>query len=463
MRRAGKFLATLLLWGPLARGEGGLPGPTDPLLESCVRDALERRPELAQGSAQVNADRERISQLSALPDPVLTLGIQNDGFTRYSIGKMETSWYTVMASQAFPWPGKLALRADVARLQPGVADAALRRSRLTVEADVRRAYVELVLVRDQLRLLGRLGALWEQSKKLAMARYTVGEAPQSDLLRAQLEITRLRLQRLALEAREQVVVQTLNRARVHPLTESIAATSTLEQLRCPEAGSAAQASADAEARSPELLQARLERQQTERRFELARAEQKPDFSVAAGVMPRGALEPMWQLLVGVTLPVYAHSKQDRAVAEASLRRDASNQAEQATLQLLQLRTVQRLAVLEALGQVNRLYRDALLVQSEATATSTLAQYGVGRVPFSSALEALGGYLSDQGAYLESMAEALRVSIAQFEVSLEEPANGGAGGRGPSMSGGGARGTSATSAMGPGSPEASPSSNGSGAM
>jgi outer membrane protein TolC len=58
------------------------------------------------------------------------------------------------------------------------------------------------------------------------------------------------------------------------------------------------------------------------------------------------------------------------------------------------------------------------VQSEATVTSTTAQYQVGRVTFASVLEAITGYVADVEAFYESVAAIQRVEIAQREVSLE---------------------------------------------
>jgi outer membrane protein TolC len=393
---------------------------TDPTVDALVAEALHERPELASAASLVDAERERARPAAALPDPTLLLGIQNDSFTHYSIGTMETSWYTIMATQAFPWPTKLRARSNVAGFSSRVAEAALHRVQLSVEAQVRRAYVELLLARDQLELLGRLEDLWEKSDGLARARYAVGDAPQSDLLRAQLELTRLRQQRLALEAAERVSLAELNRSRGHAVDDAVATTGGLEHLGEPDADQADRALEDAEQRSPELAAARLTVAEAGARHDLAKADRFPDFSVGAGVMPRGQLEPMWQLTVGMTLPVYASLKQNRAVAEAAARSDAAASDEKSVRQMLELRIAQRRALLETAKSTTALYRDAILIQSEATATSTLAQYQVGKVPFTSVLETLGGYLADKGAYLESLAEMHRISIAQFELSLDEP-------------------------------------------
>jgi outer membrane protein TolC len=440
----------------------------DALLESFIRDALQARPELAEGRATVAAERERIPQAAALPDPVLTLGIQNDSFTQYSIGKMETSWYTVMLTQSLPWPSKPGLRRDVARLQPALADAALARVGLSVVAEVRRAYVDLILVRDQLQLLDVTEALWRKSAAAAKVQYAVGQAPQSDLLRAELEVTRLQQRRLALESAERLRVEALNRARGHALDQAIPATPTLETLGTPTFPTAAEMQAESDSRSPELLQARLSTQQAERRAALARAERYPDLSVSAGVMPRGSLDPMWAVTLGVTLPVFAGQKQNRAVAEAVARRESASRGADAVRQLLHLRVEQRRTLLEALARTNKLYRDGVLIQSEATTNSTLAEYAVGRVPFAAVLDALGGYLADKSAYLASMAQAHRIVIAQLELSLDEPSEVSAEmARNPSMSAKSMTGGTMPTPSGPtnASPAAQPqqASSGMGAM
>ena len=52
----------------------------------------------------------------------------------------------------------------------------------------------------------------------------------------------------------------------------------------------------------------------------------------------------------------------------------------------------------------KLYRDGLLVQSQATSESTLAQYRVGRVTFASVLDANAGYVADKEGLLLAIAE-----------------------------------------------------------
>ncbi|MGC4001561.1 MAG: TolC family protein [Anaeromyxobacter sp.] len=447
----------ILLAAPLAGATEPLPPtpPDDPVLRGLIDDTLSARPELKQAEASVAAERARVPQVGALPDPVLSLGIQNDGFEKIQIGEMETSYYQIMLSQSFPWPGKRGMRRDVARLSAEAAGATVSRQRLTAEAEVRRAYLALQLVRDRLGLLDQLEALWQKSIGTARARYEAGEGAQSDVLRAQLELVRLRQRRVALQADETARLQALNRLRDHPLDEPIALGARLRDQPLPALPDGQAALDDALARSPELAAARLSARQADASTTLARRERFPDLGLTVGLMPRGQLEPMWLASVSIGLPVWSGSKQGKAVEERQARGVASAQGQEAVAQTLRLRVAERRNALAAALETLRLYRDGLLVQSRATTESTLAQYRVGKLTFASVLEANAGYIADEDGFLQAAAGAQQLAIAAGEVSLDAPGGAGAGGGmggtpvpGAGASGGGMSGGGAPAAAAP---------------
>lgn len=449
--------AALLLAAASARGDAPATPPApalpaDGVLAALIEQSLAARPELRQAEASARAERERIPQAGALPDPVLSLGIENEGFDGITVGEMEASFYQVMVSQGLPWPGKRGLRTDVARLGARQADTSVARARLTTEADVRRSYVDLLLARDRLELLRRLETIWQRSAGVARARYEAGEGAQSDVLRAQLEMNRLRQRRWAIEAQERTSVQALNRLRGQPLDTPIATSSTVRDLGVPALPEADAGFEDAARRSPELAQARLGVERAGLQSALARRERFPDLSVDVGIMPRGGFEPMWQAGISVGLPVWSYRKQNRAVAESAARAEADTRATESIEQVLRLRVAERRAALGSLVDTIRLFREGLLVQSQATADSTLAQYRVGRVTFASVLEANAGYVNDEESYLTAIADAQRIAIAAGEVSLNPVGASLAGG---AMGGAAMPGVGASGGPGAATPAGSP--------
>ncbi|MBK8480177.1 MAG: TolC family protein [Proteobacteria bacterium] len=422
--------------GPVV-SPAGVALEDDPLLAGLMREALERRPELAELRATIRAEGERVPQSRALPDPALALGLQNDGFRSLRLGEAPTSFVSIAASQTFPWYGKRRLRGEVILLGTRQAEAELGRLQLSIRAEVARAYVDLLLVRDQLALLTKVEALWTQAAGLARALYEVGTAAQTDLLRAQLERSRLRQRRWALVAEDARRVVVLNRLRGRALGDAIGTERSLATISDPVLQADRSAFEAAEDRSPELLRSRLALAKAAKQVVLAQKDWLPDLTVSAGVMPRGgSLDPMWQVGVAVPIPLWGSSKQRRAVDEQRSREVAARHSDDATRQLLRQRVAERNRLLAALLATNRLYRSGLLVLSETTVSSTLVQYQVGRVSFAAVLEALDGYLSDVNSFYESLAATQRVAIAQREVSLDAPATLAASGmRGPIAQGG----------------------------
>jgi cobalt-zinc-cadmium efflux system outer membrane protein len=301
----------------------------------------------------------------------------------------------------------------------------------------------------------RLEQIWQTSAGIARTRYEAGDGAQSDVLRAQLELNRIRQRRWALEARERTAVQTINRLRGHPVDEPISTSASLRDLEMPDLPPPDAALADALERSPELAEARLVAARASSTVALSERERYPDLGVNLGVMPRGQLDPMWLAGISVGLPVWSSRKQSRAVAESRARADAGARGAEAIEQILRLRVAERQSAYAALAETVRLFREGLLVQSRATADSTLAQYRVGRVTFASVLEANAGYLNDEDAFLAAVNELQRITIAFVEVSLDPVGASAAGG---GMGGGaGMPGAGATSggAMGAAAPATAP--------
>jgi outer membrane protein, heavy metal efflux system len=397
------------------------PAP-DPVLAALLQEALAAFPEVQRAEAAIRMDQERVPQAGVLPDPSLSLGLQNDGFKGIQVGKMETSFYSVAFTQPLPWPGKRSLRKEVAALNVDLSAATRDRVRMGLEADVRRGYVALLLVRGQKQLLDEQALLLEQAERLARTRYEVGQGTQGDLLRAQLERTRLQQAAWALEAAERSTLAGLNRLRQRDAEDPIPTTLTLPELAEP-----GLLEPDAvEALSPELAGARAGVRQTERLVALAKLDRRPDFAVTAGLMPRGGLDPMWQVGVSISLPIYGQNKQQRAVAEHEHHSHAQGAEVESVRSLLRQRTEERRIEIQTLRRTRDLYREGLLVQSEANFRAALAQYEGGRGTFPGALEALFGWVGDRGSFLQLLAQLQAQHIALREAGLGPtvPINGG---------------------------------------
>ncbi len=396
--------------------------PTDPVLAKLIAESLGSRPEIASAQAQVEAMQARVSQASAWSDPQLQFGVQNDSFTSWTVGAVPISFFRIMVSQTFPWPGKNGLREARAEFAVQEGREFTSRVRLATEAEVRRSYIRLLLARGRLALTKRLETLWNKSAAAARALYEAGGGSQAEILRARLAIARLKQRELSLVSKERNQGEALNRSANRSLDAPIVTPIHLVDLAKPTVGDPQRQLSDAVERSPELLAVVASEHSADSSRDLAKRERYPDITVSAAVMPRGGpLPTMWSLAVATNLPIFATSKQNRAVDEAVALAAAARAKQETIRQLLQLRVRQRYTAATALAEMLRSYESNLLVTSRATADSALAQYEVGRGSFALVFEGLAGVLEDEDAYLQLLADAQLLAIDSLAVSLEAPA------------------------------------------
>ncbi|MHB8798781.1 MAG: TolC family protein [Thermoanaerobaculia bacterium] len=385
-------------------------------VEALVAEALEKSPALAAARSEVAAARERVAPAGTLPDPMLSLGYENDGVS-LSLGEEPMTRLSLMAEQQIPWPGKLRAAAKLAGADVEVVEARLARIRLSVEAAVRRAAARLLEARELEAVTRDQGKTWERIEAVARNRYAAGMGTQQDVLRAQAERTRLLQQARRDESAGRIALAELRRLLLRGPDEPVPLAGSLADALpvVPEAGAER---ARAEEASPELALVRTVAARETLAIDLARRDRSPDLVASAGYMNRGSLPLMWSVGLGVSVPVFSSRRQEPRVREAEARLAAARAAESDVRSLLLARTEERLALLDQLAEEARLDRESLLVQDRLAVEAALASYGTGTVPFVTVLEAIGTEFSDRRASLARLAGFQSARADLLELSLE---------------------------------------------
>jgi outer membrane protein TolC len=417
---AGVFLLAAVAGAGALSAEGARATLPDPELDALVAEAIAKSPEIAAASSDAEAARQRIAPARTLPDPSLSLQYQNDG-TAFSLGEEDMTFLGAMYSQPLPWPGKLKLAGEEAEKRAERVEAEdVGRARLAIEARVRAAYWDLLLEGSRLNLVEDRRTAWKQIEGVARERYAAGLGVQQDVLRAQVELLRLdeiRAERLAAAA---VRLAEVNRLLRRPADSPLDAARTLElRTALPDLATVL---SGVRAKSPELAGAGRSIEAARLRVDLARKDFYPDFTASGGPMYRGGLDPMWQVGLGITLPVFSGSRQaPRLAAATAEKRSEESRAESIGLEL-DLRTRERFENLKAAIEVARLYREGILPVDRLSLEAAVASYRTGKVPFVTVLEALNALYADREASLARIAETERWRAAIDEA---DPASGGA--------------------------------------
>jgi outer membrane protein, heavy metal efflux system len=403
------------LAAPSARAETQVPDSADPVLQALIDEALAHNPELLASRQLELAAQARPVQAAARPGPTVGVFYQNDGVGP-SLGREPMTMLGISGGQDIPYPGKLGLRRQVAQADAGIAGLDVERARLSLVGSVKRAYYGLLLARGLAALALEQRNVWQEVQETARVRYASAVGSQQEMLRAQVEATRVQALHAQHHAEARARLAQLNALLGRPADTSVETTAS-PPLRS-ETRSAADVVAWSEANSPELRAAALAIERDERAVELARLEFKPDFNVQGGLMYRGSLPPMWQASVSVALPSRARVKGAHAETQAHL---AASKARLEDVRVRLRATVeQRLALLDAAQQIEATYRDGLLPQGDLAVQSATASYAAGQGSQLSVLASVATLLDDRTDYLRLLATHAAEAARLEEASLEQP-------------------------------------------
>ncbi len=409
------LIPAALLSGGVARAQPvPAPVPDDPVLQALVAEALARSPELRVAQSAIDAARLRIDAARSLPDPMVSFAWTNDGWLP-SVGSMPMTTLGFMASQTLPYAGKRRLRADLASSQARQAEPPLARSRLAIEAAVKRAYYGLLQARELQSLTVEQRALWSEIEVVVRSRYAVGQGAQQDVLRVQVEVTRVEQRAIEQAAEAELRVAELNRLLARPIDSPIETSTRLVLHPLP--GTVEDAAEHARAISPELESVRRAVQTEQAALALAKREFKPDVTIQGGYMNRGGLDPMWVAGVGINLPLNRKVRQ-AAVAGAEIRsKGGAHALDDITLQL-RYRTQERFTRARTAEKIVDLYDQGIVPQDRMTVEAAVSNYQSGKVPFVSVLEALTALYADRWTRVGLVADHARLRASLDEASLE---------------------------------------------
>jgi outer membrane protein TolC len=385
----------------------------DPFLGSLIDEALSKNPDVAAARQAAGAAGQRAAQARSLADPMLSVGYTNEGWSP-SLGSMPDSNLAFMVSQGLPYPGKRGLRGEIAAREAGQAEQRAERIGRGVTASVKRAYYGLLLSRDLLSLTREQEGLWNQIEGVTRARYSVGQGAQQDVLRVQVEVTRIGQLLAEQEGEAEIRRAELNRLLDRPVDSPLETPARLA-LR-PLQGTLDHLYAWATAVSPEVKEADLAIDRASLAVNLARKEFKPDFSVQAAYMNRGGFDSMWQAGVGISVPLY-RKRLSAGVAEAEARARSSQSALESIRLQLRFRMQERLIQLKTNERVAILYSEAIVPQDHMSVEAALANYQTGKVPFTAVLEALTTLYNDRAKHLRLLANHEQTLASLEEASL----------------------------------------------
>ncbi len=399
---------------PPAEAQVAVVSPTSPddiALDQLVREALEKNPGVESARRRVEALRRRVPQARSLPDPTLSVGWMGD-IKPFGVQRDDPSSYrSVSALQEIPFPGKLKLRGQIANREAEAAWWEYETARRSVVAEVKLAYFEYFFAHKALDITLKDKDLLEKLAKIAEARYQVGKGLQQDVLKAQVEISRLR-QRLAVLEQQRLTAQArLNTLLARNPEEPLPAPANLEKSELAYPLDALYQLARDNDTGLHREQQLIERSQLA--VNLARKEYYPDLGVGYTYQNRPLLPEMHGFTFTVNLPVFFKTKQREGVNEATEQLVSAERSKDDRLTTLNFEVKQHYLAAKASEELAQLYSQAVVPQSSLALESALSAYQVGSVDFLTVMESFSTVLNYEIDYYRELAN-YQSALARLE-------------------------------------------------
>lgn len=341
----------------------------------------------------------------ALPDPIVSLNIANLPLDSFDFGQEPMTQLKVQASQTFP-------RGDTRKLkrrqlqEQGEQQPLMRRDRLAkVSVAVSKLWLDAYRYRETIRLIKNDRALFEHLVDIAESNYTSGvvRTQQHDLVRAQLELTRLEDRLVLAQQQQEATLAQLGEWLPHVAPRAISLSETLPTMGDEQHAEVPDAISQTLLSHPKIRTIDQQLAMTRTGIELARQQHKPQWKLNTGYGYRdddplgNERSDFFSLGVSFDVPLFPAQRQDQEVRSA-LALDAALKTEKAlALRSMRASYESTRSRLQRLNQRKTLFEQRLLKEVHDQAQASLT-----------------AYTNDAGDF----AEVVRARIAELNANID---------------------------------------------
>ncbi|SRR6266568_3496349 len=370
-------------------------------LASLVAEAQSQNAQVATAEHAWRASTNLAKQVTTLPDAQFTLQDLSVGSPKPWAGfsNSDFAYLGFGVSQDIPYPGKLQLRGRAAEREADAQKAQVDVVRSNIVDQVKTVYLRLAYLHQTIDLLNRNTTVLDTLIKTEVSRYSVGQGSQADILRGQLERTKL-LRETTMHEQEMGQLEAALKALLHRAQDSPGIIP--ESLKATDASPAQQeAPALVVIRNPSLNADRAMVVQQDARLQSAKRGTKPDFSLGYMFQQTGSsYRDYYVATFNVRFPRKKRVEAEIAEAAEMLER---TRAEADADQQQQLAEAKKETIAtQSSAELMKEYQQGLIPQAESVFQSELNAYQSNRGTLSSVLSALVDRIGFEHDYQQAL-------------------------------------------------------------
>jgi len=360
-------------------------------LSSLIEEARSTNPQVLAAIHAYKAAVHVPKRAGARPDTQLMVQQLSVGSPRPFAGytNSDFAYIGIGASQEFPYPGKRKLRAEVASREADALQARTESSARDVVGQLKAVYFRLSYVQQAVRVLEHHDQVLGEMQQTAESRYRVGQGNQQEVLKAQLQHTKI-LQEIAMSRRDEGQLESqLKQLLGRPQDSADIVADPLTERHLPYSSGQLFQMAQEQNSDVRIEKAMLSQAQSQ--TALAHKESLPDFNLQYMYQNTDRkFRDYYMLTFSMTLP--NRGRRQAELAEAQEKQERAQQELRAELQKQTAEIQQQIVTAQTSSEQLKIYKEGLIPQAAAAFRSALAAYQSNRQDFqtlfSSFLDAL---------------------------------------------------------------------------
>ncbi len=368
-------------------------------LADVIAEVRAHNPEIQAARDRVTAAKAKPAQVSAYDDPTFSYEAWNAPES-FRLSGADNN--ILRLSQKIPFPGKRSLSGRMAERDADMEEQNLRSLELDAVASVTKAYYDLWMIHQNISIYSRDKDLVARFARIAEQKYAVGQVSEPDVLRAQVELTRL-INRVATE--------TLAADTARATLDALLSRDDDQPLGIPEEPPEPSLDtglddliASALAGRPELAGQRAAIAREESGLRLAKLNYLPDVELSAGRFINARGRDGVGAMVSVSIPIAYKGKYDAAMTEAQARLSAARKDLRRIEDGVRRDVKQAFARARTALEQRDLFVSTHIPQAELALRGTQAGYETGKVDFLSLVDSVRAIESVHTEHIRASAD-----------------------------------------------------------
>lgn len=354
-------------------------------LEDLVDEALNANPQVQSLYSAWQADQAKIPQAGALPDPTLGFNLLNVPVETFAFDQEAMTGKQIAVMQMFPFPGKLGLKEKIATEGANVSQFRLEEFRNQIVNGVKATYYNLFYIDKAIGTTEKNTRLIEEFVRIAETKYSVGKGLQQDVLKAQVELSKMEDKIINLRQRREALKAKLNALLNRPVENPVG--KTVEPELIDFSYSLPQLTEFADSTKPLFKAWKAMERQSNQRVNLAKKDFYPNFKVGIAYTQREVLQngmggaDFLSGLFSVNVPLYFWKKQRKKVEETRYALDMVQHGYQNVRNQINSELEKFLTAVEKDKRLLDLYKTGIIPQASQSLNSAISGYQTDKVDF----------------------------------------------------------------------------------